>query len=129
MEVNKDWFVKMISFPVGLFHLSGDGNWGALYMSEKCMEVLGCTRLDFIENLMNIELLSMSDIPEKTVGMRMEKMKRMEGSAAFVGVRQKEDGTKQYIRGSLESYPSLDGRTRIYGQIMDVTGSLPAETK
>lgn len=121
MDNKKEWFPKMISFPVGLFHLSGDGNWGALFISEKCMEVLDCSRLDFIENLMNIELLSMSEIPEKTVGMRMEKMKRTEGSCAFVGVREKEDGTKQYIRGNLESFPSPDGRTRIYGQIMDIT--------
>lgn len=121
MENNKEWFVKMISFPVGVFHLSGDNNWGALFISEKCMEVLGCSRLDFIENLLSIELLSMSEIPEKTVGMRMEKMKRMEGACAFVGVRKKEDGSKQYIRGNLESFPSPDGRCRIYGQIMDIT--------
>lgn len=123
----KSWMPKMISVPIGLFHLSGQAKWGSIFVSDKCLEVFDCTTVDFLEKLMEIELLSLGSVPEKTVGMLLDKIKRTQASCAFVGVRQNDSGRLQYIRGTLEASPSADGRFRVYGQIMDISSAYERE--
>lgn len=120
-EEVKNWMPQLISIPIGLFHLSGGEKWGCMFVSDKCMEILECSMADFLDRLMEIEVVSLMEIPEKTVGMLLEKMKRTHESGAFVGIRRNTEGSIQYIRGNLSVSLSADGRLRIYGQITDAT--------
>ncbi|MGN1314005.1 MAG: hypothetical protein ACI4VG_03200 [Lachnospiraceae bacterium] len=117
------WIPKALKISMGLFHLNagGEGNWGCIYVSEKCLELLDCGMPDFLEKLQQLPILSLGDIPEKTIGMMLEKMKRTRESGAFVSVRELENGELQYIRGTLAVSMSADGRLRVYGQIVDVS--------
>ncbi len=118
---------QMIPIPIGLFHLNYGGKWGCIFVSDKCPEILGCTQVDFLERLESLPVLALSDMPEKTVGMLLEKMQRTQESCVFVSVITKEDGELRYIRGTLAVSLSADGRLRVYGQITDVTGMIEVE--
>lgn len=118
---------ELIAIPIGLFHLNRGDRWGCMFVSDKCMEILECTMADFLDRLMEIEVVSLMDTPEKTVGMLLEKMKRTHEGGAFVGIRQNSAGETQYIRGNLSVSMSADGRLRVYGQITDSTAACRQE--
>ena len=126
-QLAKKLIPQMIPIPIGLFHLNYGGKWGCIFVSDKCPEILGCTQVDFLEKLQSLPVLALSDMPEKTVGMMLEKMKRTQESCVFVSVLTKEDKEPRYIRGTLAVSLSADGRLRVYGQITDVTGMISVE--
>ena len=129
MNLVKSRVPELIAIPIGLFHLNKGDRWGCMFVSDKCMEILECTMADFLDKLMEIEIVSLMDTPEKTVGMLLEKMKRTRESGAFVGMRENNAGELQYIRGNLSVSMSADGRLRVYGQITDYTASYRQENK
>ncbi len=118
-----NWIPKAISIPNGLFHLnlSGDEKWGCIFVSEKCGEILDCSPINFLEKLQAVSILSLAEMPEKTVGMLLEKMKRTRESCSFVGVIEEQNNKVKYLRGTLGASPSADGRLRVYGHIIDLT--------
>lgn len=121
MDRVRDRLPWLMEIPMGLFHLNRGDRWGCMFVSDKCMEILECSMADFLERLMEIQVVSLQDLPEKNVGMLLEKMKRTREGCLFVGVWHSPTGGKKQVRGSLCVSMSADGRLRVYGQITDVT--------
>lgn len=114
----ENWIPEAMSVANGLYHLGYEEGWVCRFIGHVCLEILGCSSVDFLDCLRKLPILS---IPEQTVGELLEEIRISGRQTSFVSRVVGKDGSYRYLRGTWSVCREAGGKTEIYGHLADLS--------